>query len=206
MAERDTAGSQGLTAGSQAVTTTPPPRLRMKDLPTAILQEMQDKLLNGQSSRDVRDWLTKQGYKFSHNAIAEYNAKVVRPALKISAQIQALQPVAESRDLAVIDQTMQVKEVTREVLSAAPLVARAGQLWSEVLGGVEDSKHGEPDLKARASLLNVGRGLIETEAKLLGVGAFGAQQSAGSGTTIQIAIATHRDNADPSIDICELKR
>jgi hypothetical protein len=193
----------------------------MKDLPTAILQEMQDKLLNGQSSRDVRDWLTKQGYKFSHNAIAEYNAKVVRPALKISAQIQALQPVAESRDLAVIDQTMQVKEVTREVLSAAPLVARAGQLWAEVLEGVAESKpttveeesdgkrtrkYIPGDLKARASLLNVGRGLVETEAKLLGVGSFGANQAAGSGTTIQIAIATHRNDGDPSIDICELKR
>ena len=64
------------------------------------------------------------------------------------------------------------------MLAAGPILERVNWAWSEAEASIQESKAGwevdqetgerkrrVSDLKARASLLNVARGLIETEAK-----------------------------------------
>jgi hypothetical protein len=201
MAERDTAGSRTVTRGD---TVTSPVR-RIKDLPPAILNELNDKLIGGMSCRDASQWVTRQGHKFSFKSLNIYRQRVIRPAVKLGAQIQQVQALTESRELSRVDHAMAVKEVTQQVLTAGPLVARVEKLLQHADGDL-DASVGSGDLKGRSSMIQAARASIETQAKLLGVGAFGANQAAGSGTTIQIAIATHRNDGDPSIDICEMKR
>lgn len=138
----------------------------MTDLPAPILKELNEKLISGLSSRVVSEWITKQGYRFSHNAIAEYNREKVQPALRISAKLQQIQALEESRDPSPIERAAEVKNLTKQALAADPIIAAVERLDSEVWATVEDAK-AENDLKARVQALNVARGTIETRAKAL---------------------------------------
>jgi hypothetical protein len=198
MEQAVTAGQRRLTAGPGA----PKRGQRLADLPSHILKELNDKLVGGTASRPVSEWLHKQGYKFSHNAVAEYNREKLQPALRLGAKLAAMQSDTPTTDHPNPDQLSAVRKLTNEVLTAQPLIDQKNELMREVLGGIKESKGEKPDLRARASLITAGRGLIETEAKLLGVGGFGAQQNSG-GTVVQIAVmAAQPHSAEmPIIDV-----
>jgi hypothetical protein len=150
-------------------------------LPADIRQQVIDKLIAGASSRAVSQWLSQRGHRVSFAAVNRYNQKCIKPALKIGAQIQQTQALERKQDTSLVESARAVADVTKQVLKAEPVLARTEWVWDELKGGVEetradwvtdpaDKKRREfrpADIKARASLLNVARGLIETEAKAL---------------------------------------
>lgn len=161
----------------------------IENLPPMTRAKVVEMIGSRSSTRDISAWLKHRGHSVSHAAVARYIAGPYRAALETAAKVQ----IAESLTRGESETRAVTSAVTNAVLDAQPLLERSRELWEEIREGVAESKpqwvesdqhgpDGKPlktyiagDLKARAALLNVGRGIIETEAKLLGVGSFGQQ-------------------------------
>lgn len=144
-------------------------------LPIPLRNKCADLLLSGKSTRAVSAFLQEHGHKVSHSAVARYKRLSLAPAIKTAAKVQSLQQASETSRQHVQESAA----LTRDLLAAAPILRRTEWMWSEIQEGVQESKAqwvasetGEKtyvagDLKARAALLNVARGVTETEAKAL---------------------------------------
>jgi hypothetical protein len=166
MEQQVTAGSQGVTGAITARSRLCETRLALKDLPATILNQVNDKLINGQSSRTVSDWLSQRGHTFSFKAVNRYNQNVLKPAMRIGAQVQRMQAIDSGQPQTAIEHAEAVREVTKQVLAADPILACVDRLDSEVWSTYEDAR-AEGDLRARTQALSVARAAIETRGKAI---------------------------------------
>jgi gas vesicle protein len=185
-----TAGSQGVTGTSQAVTAflgAPPRGQRLRELPPSILKELNDKLLNGVASRAVSEWLHKQGYRFSHKTICDYNKDRVKPALRIGAQLQAMQADNAERELSEIDRTTEVKKFTNQVLSAEPIISRINAKFTRLDAALADTA-ATKDYDSLAKLESQDSKAIELAAKVAMLPGFTAAGTAGTQINVQLVM------------------
>jgi hypothetical protein len=156
-------------------------------LPPHLRTQVVDMLIANASLRDVAKHLTQHGHKLSHNSIARYKNQVLKPALDAGTKLRALQGVSSNP----VEQAQETAVLTKAALAADPILQRVDLVWNRTLSSIDETEAqrittdaGEKlipaDLKARASLLNVARGLIETEAK--------ARQHPGFVATAPVAV------------------
>jgi hypothetical protein len=150
----------------------------VESLPPHIRQQTIDRLLSGESARAVSRYLDMQGYKLSHAAVARYNSKVVRPALKTGAKLQRLQSLAETPR----EQLVETAALTQEALAADPILSRirAKQArMDRVLVKAEESEN----YSAVAALEAADTRALDLEARVTG-----RLQATTNSTTIQVAV------------------
>jgi hypothetical protein len=162
-------------------------------------------LIAGKPSRAVSAWLSQQGYKISHNAVARYNKIVIQPALKIGAKIQRIEQDEGNQPTDFVDKARQVSDVTQRALKASPVLQRVDWIWSEAEANVIDARS-SGDIKARSSAILAANKTVENYGRAIGDPGFAPAQQLASGTTIQIAILTSpgetpKIEADSVIDV-----
>lgn len=195
-----------------AVTARPQMVFAIDTIPAHVRENVVDKLIKGQSSRDVSAFLLQQGHKISHNAVARYNKLVIQPALKIGAKLKQLEPLDVSKPTDVLADAQQTLDVTKAALRASPILAHAEWLWDEARSNVVDAK-AEGDVKGRSSAILAANKTLETQARAMGDPNFVAGTQAPTGASIQIAIITApgespriQTNAAIDVDVVEIER
>lgn len=162
-------------------------------IPAHVRENVVDRLIKGQSSRDVAAYLLQQGHKISHNAVARYNKLVVQPAIKIGAKLQKIEQLESNAPTDLVSESRQVVDATKQALSASPVLSRVNWLWSEAEANVVDAK-ADGDIKNRSSAIMAANKTLENYAKATGDPNFSSVPQQGTGgTTVVVVMPTASD-------------
>lgn len=128
------------------------------NLPQAQRQKVLDMLLQGKSLRAVAEFAG-----LSHTSVQDYKRKVVLPAIRAAAKVQALQQVESSSSEMVRQQT----SLTKDIVRSSPFRDRLEQLWGRVDRSLTQAEQNK-ELGMMAPLLNQAHKNVELLGRVTG--------------------------------------
>jgi hypothetical protein len=144
--------------------------------PAHVRQAAIDKLLAGESSRAVSQYLLQHGLKISHNSVARYNRLVLLPALETGAKLQQIHSLTAKNPEDVPSQI----DLTKAALAADPILSRVQKKYSNydlmISAAIQDEDYKGFSAVDRA----------ETAALTLHAQLTGRLQQSGPTTNVQI--------------------